>query len=313
MNSVGSMCVGTISPNGFRDRMDLSIAQLLREQYPAVRLRERVRNDPLLERVTIGSLMGDPLRLDAFMEEFRKLPQCGATQVSRLREVLFNALRGVEPPALTAVPPLQPALVPSASSDVAAQQQPHPTQGIFYPDYVDALEDVYFRMWRLAQFDPFVYIPSTLPEFAKTPEVLAVELGPGRDLKTYLQRLAGLRTAFEGLDAADGVILLDGQTLETVLTGQGRYRVLSRDAIERQGRALRETMARLPQGVTCRVCDFEVSGLSSAAFVGNKAVLYAMGGYAVLDDARLVASMQPRINAAMARGRSLTDFLDARR
>ena len=293
-----------------QDRLGRSIAQLLREQYPNLRLRERVRDHPLLEQVTLGALLGDPLRLDAFMDEFRSLPQCGTTQVSRLRKVLVKELKTAETAALPRRQSLPLAVMPAAPSSMPAAVQPQPTECTFYPDFVDAVEDVYFRMWRLAQFDSFVYIPSTLPDFAKTPEVLAVELEPGRDLTAYLQRLAALRKALESVGAAEGLILLDGQKLEAFFSRRGRYGVLSKKDVEQQARMLQETLAKLPAGVICRVCDFEVSGLSSGAFVGSKAVLSVMGGYAVFDDAPLVASVQPRIKAAQTHGRPLSDFLD---
>ena len=310
MISTGPMYVGTRSSNELRSRLDWSIARLLREQYPDLRLRERVRNDPLLEKTKFGDLWGDPLRLYAFMEELRSLPQCGTTQLSRLRTVLLRELRTAEANALTAPQPLQLSVLSSVPSAADIVVPPYPAECTFHPDFVEAVEDVYFRMWRLAQFDPFVYIPTTLPEFAKIPEVLAVELESGRDLKGYQQRITSLRNTLERISAAEGLVLLDGQALQAVFLRQGRYANLSEESVERQFKTLQEMPSHLPAGVACRVCDFEISGLSSGVLVGSKAVLSVMGGYVVFDDAHLVASVQPRIKIAQTRGCPLAEFLE---
>lgn len=77
---------------------------------------------------------------------------------------------------------------------------------------------------------------------------MAVEFEPGRDLTAYLQRLAGLRRAFDGVSQIEGLILLDGQALEAVFARQGRYAVLSREAVEQQAGMLRQTLAKQPPG-----------------------------------------------------------------
>jgi len=311
MTGAAPIQVGTLPANRSQARLDWSIARLLREQYPDLRLRAQVRNHWLLEQVTLGSLLDDPLRLDAFLEEFRSLPQCGSTQVTRLRKVLVSALRTAGSTGPCALRRPQPEAMPAAAPDRAVSVQPKPTACKFLPDFVDAADDVYFRMWRLAQFDPFVYLPTTLPEFAKTPEVLAVELEPGRDLTAYLQRLARLRRAFDSVSQIEGLILLDGQALEAVFSRQGRYAALSKADVEQQAGTLRQTLAKQPPGVKCMVCDFEVSGLSAGAFVGSKGVLYAMGGYVVFDDPQLIASLQPRFRTAKTQGRPVAQILDA--
>ena len=311
MTGAAPIQVETLPANSSQARLNWSIARLLREQHPDLRLRAQVRNHWLLEQVTLGSLLDDPLRLDAFLEEFRSLPQCGSTQVTRLRKVLVSALRTAGSTGPCALRRPQPGAMPADAPAKTVSVQPQPTECRFLPDFVDAADDVFFRMWRLAQFDPFVYLPTTLPEFAKTPEVLAVELEPGRDLTAYLQRLAGLRSALDGIRQTEGLILLDGQALEAVFSRQGRYAGLSKADVEQQAGTLRQTLAKLPPDVTCMVCDFEVSGLSAGAFVGSKGVLYAMGGYVVFDDPRLLASLQPRFRTATAQGRPVAQFLNA--
>lgn len=76
-------------------RLGWSVAKLLRELYPDLRLRQLVREHPLLESVSLASLIVNPVSLDAFLDEFASLPQCGSTQVARLRAVLVNELKGL--------------------------------------------------------------------------------------------------------------------------------------------------------------------------------------------------------------------------
>jgi hypothetical protein len=310
MNGAAPIQAGTFSPNSTQAHVHWSIARLLRERYPYVSLRAKVLNHRLLEQVTLACLLDDPTRVEEFLEVFRSLPQCGSKQVATMREVLVSEIRSAELIGPSALHCLQSQVTPANAPIRTASAQPHPTPHEFFGDFADSADDVYFRMWRLAQFDPFVYLPTTLPEFAKTPEVLAAELKPGRDLTAYLQRLAGLRRALDSIGQAEGLILLDGQALEAIFLRQGRYAELSREAVEQQARMLRQTLLKLPPGVSCKVCDIEVSGLSSGAFVGNKGVLRVMGGYIVFENPRLLKSLLARFRTATAQGRPLADFLE---
>ena len=124
MTGAAPIQVGTLPANSSQACLDWSIARLLREQHPDVRLRAQVRNHWLLEQVTLGSLLDDPLRLDAFLEEFRSIPQCGSTQVTRLREVLVSALRTARSTGPCALRRPQPEAMPAAVPDRAATLQP---------------------------------------------------------------------------------------------------------------------------------------------------------------------------------------------
>lgn len=103
-------------------RLGWSVARLLRELYPNIRLRQAVRDHQLLENVTVGSLIEDALSLDAFLGQFALLPQCGSTQVSRLREVLVSELQGFRA-AARVIPP-----VPSTDAPSGTGQAPRPVR-----------------------------------------------------------------------------------------------------------------------------------------------------------------------------------------
>ena len=299
----------TREPDETQSSLQWSIARLMREKYPDIRLRERVRNDPLFEQTRLGDLLSDPLCYDAFMEQLLRLPQCGTTQVTRLRKVLAQEHRAAASNSVS-TKPLQMEMVTAPPSTSPASMTSNTSKSTFYPDFVDAVEDVYFRIWRLAQFESFVYLPTSIPEFVKTPEVLSMEFEPGRDLNAYNQRVASLRNALDRLGSADGVILLDRQALEAVFFRKGRYAALSQDVLDRQSKMLRELPSELPSGVTCRVCDFGITGLSSGTFIGKKAVISVMGGYLVIDDANFVVSVKPRLDFAREHSCPLSEFFE---
>lgn len=297
------------SPKVPRDWQDWSIAQLLRERHPELRLRKRVRENPLLEKVTLRELLGNPLSLDAFMDEVRSLPQCGPTQVTRLRNALVGEIKAAVATSSDAL--WISALKAPRSAEHLPALKAITTECSFFPDFIDALDEVYLRMWRLAQFDPFVYLPSSIPEFTKTREVLSAELPPTLEVEGYLKKLSGIRQAMVGVREVEGLILLDSQVLAALQARLGRYSGLNPQDVGRQFTLLREMHEVLPTGVKCMVTDYEQSGLSPSALVGSKMVFNVMGGYAVLDDPGMIAQMRSRFKAAEERGFALSKFLDS--
>lgn len=272
---------------GNSERWDWTMRRLLREAHPHVRLREAVRNHPLFESVTLGALLENRLAVDSFLSECRRLPHCGETQINRLRQVIVAELDASQQRSINALP----------------------LRGVFHKNSVAALEDVYLPMWRLAQFAPFVYVPSSIPEIAKTAAVLAAELAGREDIEAYVEKLSLVRRNLGSLRTATGWIFLDSHTLETILKRQGRYSCLSLEDAQQQRCALEEMAADLPAGIKCVVTDFEAAALSSSSVVGDLVVLYSMGGYSVFRNPAMVEQMRFRHEAARAVGRSLTDFL----
>jgi hypothetical protein len=65
-----------------------SIAQILQDRHPKVRVRREFLESPLLKRVTLEQLVADAFALSDFLDACRHLPHCGETSIRRLREVL---------------------------------------------------------------------------------------------------------------------------------------------------------------------------------------------------------------------------------
>lgn len=298
-------------------RRNWTVAQLLRKTGADKRIRQRVREHRLLESVTLGELMDEPRALRAFLGECARLPQCGEVQIERLREALLSGLRDPMPAEEVTRPLQRPGLV--AGLDAPARLGPADiagpgedaleVAGVFHPDSIAAMEQVYLRMWRLAHFNRFVYLPSSVPEFAKAPAVLSAEIGPRQDLELYRRRFAGFRHGLEALEGASGLILVDRQALCAVLQRQGRYAGLGDDEVRQQFEALREMCAALPEGVLCLVAEFEQARLSSAAIVGEFVVLHVMGGYIVLHDPPMLPLLLDRVEAVSLNAQSLSAFL----
>ncbi len=269
------------------ERWDWSVAQLFNLSYPDLRLREAVRTHPLLERTTLGSLIENRFGLETFLTECRGLPGCGDTQIKRLRTVLLEEL-GTGPQISEAA---------------------FPINGMFHTGRVSSIDDVYLPLLRLAQFTSFVYAPSSIPEIAKTRAVLTAEMSDSIDIDDYFEKLRPLRNSLSKRPQTKGLILLDTHILTTILKRQGRYQTLSLADVAQQRLALLNMETDMPVGIKTMVTDFESSGLSCSAMVGEMIILYGMGGYATFRNPTLLSQMRARYEIARSAGCSLTDFL----
>jgi hypothetical protein len=285
------------------DPKTCTVAELLLRVQPAIRLRSRVRDSQLLRSVTLADLISDPLRLDDFLARCRRLPQCGDGQVTRIRAALVAAIRAAQ-----ANP--DPAVLGQAPEEPPAGA-PLPVQGLYHPDSVEAIRSVYLRMWRLAQFERFVYLPGSLPEFVKTPALLKAELGSLHDLQDYAQALAMMRIGLANTLRADGLILIDRHMLEAVLRRQGRYAAMTAGEVAEQRALLCGMKALLPSTIRVVVTDFETARLTPAAIIGEDVVLYAMGGYAVLRAPAMLSGLLARCRDAAHGGCTLETALQA--
>lgn len=295
-----------------------SVGRLLRMRHAHVPLREAVRNSPYLDRVTIAEVVASPFSLERFLDECRSMPQCGETQIRRLRMVLQELFTQLAPVAdQTAAAAVH--AEPDASGDTAAPVAPSgspdavsagiPFLGEFYPDFVAARETVYRRLWRLAHFNWFAYLPSSLPEFAKTPAVMRAELGQDADLDGYIASMGQLRASLTNIRGVSGIVLLDAQPLRDILSRRGRYAGLCDHDIAEQRAQLEQMLAVLPAGIDFRVIDFETARLSSCAVVSDQIVSYMAGGFLVARNHALRGTLIARIEQARQRATPLKDVL----
>jgi len=297
---------GHVLPGPVTQEPDLetcTVAELLLRVQPEIRLRTRVRDSQLLQSVTLADLISDPLRLDDFLARCRRLPQCGESQVTRIRAALVAAIRAARAGSGPAGP-RQPSAGPA--DDVALT-----LKGLYYPDSIASARAVYLRMWRLAQFDRFVYMPSSLPEIIKTRALLRAELGDQHDLGSYAGVMGQMLNSLANTRRIEGLVLIDRHMLEAVLRRQGRYAVMTADEVAEQRELLCQMEAQLPPKVGVVVTDFESARLTPAGIIGEDVVIYAMGGYAIFRNPAMLPALLARCRAAARDGCSLDAALRA--
>ncbi|MCC5984125.1 MAG: hypothetical protein JJU42_07155 [Rhodobacteraceae bacterium] len=289
-------------------RRDWTVSRFLRETEGTLRLRAQVREHPLFGSVTLGTLVDEPARLTTLLTECRMIPQCGEVQIKRLFAALGNELAAVG--AMDKRPP-DPVLptAPEGQGHAAATLG-SPIAGKVYPDMLAALDDVFVRFWRLAQFEPFIYLPGSVPDFVYTAAVLRAELGDRAGIDDYLRKLDAIRVSTRSV-AARGLIVLDGHTLDTIFARQGRYAALTDADVAEQRAALHRMLSELPAGVDCVVTDYDRQQLSSGFIVGEDHVLYNMGCYMVFRNSPILGLIRGRCLALNRRDLALSRFLAA--
>jgi hypothetical protein len=70
---------------------DWTILQLLTVSYPNVRLRQKFKQSPYLNEVTLQKVLDGPFALNDFLDQCRYEPHCGVKSVMRLRDVIERA------------------------------------------------------------------------------------------------------------------------------------------------------------------------------------------------------------------------------
>jgi len=68
--------------------MDWSIGRILRELYPESGLRQRFRNEPYLDEVSLRQVLNSPFAMTEFLVRCRSLPQCGEVSINRLHDMI---------------------------------------------------------------------------------------------------------------------------------------------------------------------------------------------------------------------------------
>lgn len=280
---------------------DMTVAQVLAEHYPEARFRAAFLANPMLAEWTVKAVLQSSASMDLFLSDCRSMPQFGKAQEFRLVTLLMDLQARM-------------GLASADHRDASAPPEdlaPFSVTADFYPDFISAWRSVYQRAWQRAHFDRFIYIPSSLPEFIKHPDVLRIEIGPETDLTRYVAENAALRRSLPLLTGTSGLILIDGTGLDMILQRRGAYGGLSAEAVAEQLGMMSDMIAILPPQIAVRVCDFGGSGLSSGSVVGDMVTLASMGGYLVTEDARLAALIAARSKDAATRGLDLADYLQS--
>jgi hypothetical protein len=295
---------------------DRMIADVLNEEYREVKLRTRVRNSSLLKERSVGSIVDTSANIEDFIQACRALPQFGELQEKRIRIVLDDLRTRLESRSI----PFQPVnrVAQGAGLDSSERHQAPvgdgeavTFSGKFYPDFIAAWQATYLKSWRQAHLNAFIYIPMSIPEFVKHPEVLRAEIGQNANISAYLTQTGGLRSSLSAMQAATGLILVDRTRLELILDRRGPYADVTDSALFDQIQLLSGLIAMLPPSVEIKVCDIEAARQSSCSIVGDLVTIAAMGGYIVTQDRQLAALLVQRCTEIERNGQTLEEYLIA--
>lgn len=271
----------------------LSVAHVLRERYPHVSLRSAVRGNPFLDSVTVGDVLADSFSLEEFLATCRTLPNCGETQVARLRAVLEDiaAELGRQGPGVTATPearrfpdPVRPGADAPRIPKRTAEAPDLALQGQFLPESAASRVSVFERMWRQARFDWFIDLPGALPEAIKTPAVARAETDPVCNAADPSAETRIEREMLAALHHATGLVLVDSRALNALFHRAGRYSALSEQEVAEQGARIDDMLRVHPGQVDMRVIDYDAAQMSRCMIVGDMVCSRTMGGYFLTRD-----------------------------
>lgn len=291
----------------------LTIGEIINRERFKSAFRERFRSDPILNYWTLKDLLDLETRR-RFLETCRRLPQFGAVQEIRLQLIIHELCSKADRSDVVA------GYKGMASNKSRRFHRNDPESstgqftrfslsGDFYPCFVSAWKAVYQRAWQLAHFDDFIYIPSSVPEFAKHPDVMRAEVGRDVDIDDYMARSSALGASLSAVSSATGVVLLDEARLDMIFKKTGCYSRLKEASVAQQRQMLIEISGVLPSGVELQVCDIEANGLSCCSVIGDLVTMAVMGGYLVTQHEDLRALISQRCGKAISKGRSIQDYL----
>lgn len=287
-----------------------TMTRLLKVRYPHVSFREAFLSNPYLEQISLAEVLETPAKVLSFLEDCRQLPHCGAKQLGNLRHIVFELQAEFQHPQerQTASGPGggQGAELPEAA---VAPKAALPVNGSFLPDFIAGWDVVYRRLFRLAHFDSFVYLPSSVPEFSKTSAVLQAELGTEAPPVDYLREMGVLRKAILAVENSDGLLMVDSRALDALFAQRGCYAQLSVKDVQDQMAMLKGMLSILPDRTEARVTDFGAARLSPCAMIGNILNCSVLGGYFVTTDQGLREEAMRRVAEGRQRSMALSDYL----
>jgi len=291
---------------------DLTIGEIINREGSRAWFRERFRSDPILNEWRVKDLL-DVASQESFFASCSKLPQFGTAQEVHLRRIIHEQCSELDGTKMT---PLnhhmetgkgrkshrnEPAMAIGSFRQLSLS-------GHFYPCFVSAWKAVYQRAWQLAHFNDFIYIPSSVPEFAKHPDVIRAEVGREVDIDDYIARSSALGASLSAVRSAKGVVLLEEARLDMIFRRTGCYSRLSEQAVAQQRQMLMDMRDIFPLGVKLKICNIEGTGLSCCSVIGDLVTMSVMGGYLVVQSGDLKALIPERCDKAMSEGKSLEAY-----
>lgn len=183
--------------------------------------------------------------------------------------------------------------------------------------HVDFHEDALLNIGRLCRevvLKPdgpgTVLIADTLPDFAKTEQTLAAELGPSAAVTEHAAEMAELRATCQR-SRIRGIVLCDSAVVMQLIRGSGLYRALDDHARQAQIALMVEFFELRFPDLLCHVVSFRQHRLSAALLYDQVNIAAPLfGGLAQVANATVYEQLHARAEMAARRGVPLRQFVD---
>jgi len=155
-----------------------------------------------------------------------------------------------------------------------------------------------------------VLIADTLPEFTKTEQTLAAELGASAAVTEHAAEMADLRATCQR-NRIRGIVLCDSAILMQLIRGSGLYRALDEHARQAQIALMVEFFELRFPDLLCHVVSFRQHRLSAALLYDQVNIAAPIfGGLAQVANAAVYEQLHARAEMAARRGVPLRQFVD---
>jgi transcriptional regulator with XRE-family HTH domain len=184
----------------------------------------------------------------------------------------------------------------------------HQSRRVFFPHGLVSLQQTVDLITKYSLRSGIFYHPRTIPEFLKSPEILALEMGvPVDSVTQYVAGLAHLRDA-----KLSGVLVLDESILEHLVDRKGIYDGLSRQSSIDAVQAIRKFEADHEEDITLRLCD-RLHGKIDPILILSKDIAISdyFGSLLLITDGALISSAKEKFMQFCDSGKAFEDWLKA--
>jgi transcriptional regulator with XRE-family HTH domain len=184
----------------------------------------------------------------------------------------------------------------------------HKSRRSFFPHGLESLRHTVDLISKYSLRSGISYHPRTIPEFLKSPEILATEMNlPMEGVTQYASALSSLRDS-----RLSGILILDETVLETLVDRKGIYEGLSRQGAIDAVQAIRKFESEHDSDITLRICDRLRHQIDPILILSDSiAISDYFGSLLLVTDSDLISSAKEKFIGLRGSGKSLGDWLKA--
>jgi transcriptional regulator with XRE-family HTH domain len=174
----------------------------------------------------------------------------------------------------------------------------------FHENSFSESEHIFIEAFAKSNGKFSIYICDTIPEILKQSYTLKCELGPLVDADEYAKTLSEMKTQLVNEKNWSGIILIDEQVYESLLTGGGLYSALSDVERKNQLKTLYASLTAIAPKVLTYVTNFRKSGLSTVFTIETGyGVQFEFGGYREWQSKAMFEIIKKQVLLAIQNGR----------